>query len=71
MEDMRQRRDLQDTGMYEDIILLPHHVSEKHPQMPLQDRAAQFAPFAALAGHGEVIRETEERHKLFYFPQEE
>lgn len=43
---------------YEDIINLPRHVSKKHPQMPLQDRAAQFAPFAALTGHGAAIRET-------------
>ena len=36
---------------YEDIINLPHPVSKNHPQMPLRDRAAQFAPFAALTGH--------------------
>ena len=33
---------------YEDIINLPHHVSTRHPQMPMWSRAAQFAPFAAL-----------------------
>lgn len=43
---------------YEDIIHLPHHVSKKHPQMPVQDRAAQFAPFAALTGYGDVLQET-------------
>ncbi len=43
---------------YEDIINLPHHVSAVHPPMPLSDRAAQFAPFAALTGYGEVIKET-------------
>ena len=43
---------------YEDIINLPHHVSDKRPQMPLRDRAAQFAPFAALTGHDEAIKET-------------
>lgn len=43
---------------YEDIIDLPHHVSKTHPQMPMQSRAAQFAPFAALTGHGAAIRET-------------
>lgn len=53
---------LQDTEQYKDIIHLPHHVSKKHPQMPLRDRAAQFAPFAALSGHEDVIRETENRH---------
>lgn len=33
---------------YEDIINLPHHVSKRHPQMSMHQRAAQFAPFAAL-----------------------
>ena len=40
---------------YADIILLPHHVSKKHPQMSMADRAAQFSPFAALTGHDEAI----------------
>lgn len=43
---------------YEDIIHLPHHVSPVHPHMPVSDRAAQFAPFAALTGYGDVIKET-------------
>ena len=43
---------------YEDIVNLPHHVSRNRPQMPLRDRAAQFAPFAALTGYGEAIDET-------------
>lgn len=43
---------------YGDIIDLPHHVSAKHPQMPLGDRAIQFAPFAALSGFGAAITET-------------
>ena len=43
---------------YNDIINLPHPVSKNHPQMPLQDRAAQFAPFAALTGHDAAIKET-------------
>lgn len=46
---------------YADIINLPHHVSRTHPQMTLTDRAAQFAPFAALAGYEEAIRETAKR----------
>lgn len=46
------------TDNYDDIINLPHHVSERHPQMSMQSRAAQFAPFAALTGHGAAIRET-------------
>ena len=47
-----------DEHRYDDIIDLPHHVSRKHPQMPLMDRAAQFAPFAALTGHEAAIKET-------------
>ena len=46
------------TGKYDDIIDLPHHVSEKHPHMSREDRAAQFAPFAALTGHDKAIEET-------------
>lgn len=43
---------------YEDILYLEHHVSKKHPQMSIYNRAAQFAPFAALSGHEEAIAET-------------
>ena len=43
---------------YEDIINLPHPVSNKHRPMPVEDRAAQFAPFAALTGHQAAIEET-------------
>ena len=44
---------------YSDIINLPHHQSTRHPRMSMHDRAAQFAPFAALSGHSEAIEETE------------
>lgn len=43
---------------YEDIINLPHHVSKTRPQMPMSDRAAQFAPFAALTGYDDAVKET-------------
>lgn len=43
---------------YEDIISLPHHVSDHHPQMSIHDRAAQFSPFAALTGYGDAVEET-------------
>ena len=42
---------------YDDIIDLPHHVSKSHPQMSMYNRAAQFAPFAALTGHNAAITE--------------
>lgn len=48
----------QDEHKYDDIINLPHHVSKRHPQMSLLNRAAQFSPFAALTGHEDAIKET-------------
>lgn len=45
-------------GNYDDIINLPHHVSKNHPRMSMVQRAAQFAPFAALVGHEAMIAET-------------
>ena len=43
---------------YDDIINLPHYVSQKRPQMSMEDRAAQFSPFAALVGFDDGIAET-------------
>lgn len=45
-------------GNYDDIIDLPHHISETHPPMSRADRAAQFSPFAALTGYDAAVRET-------------
>ena len=42
---------------YEDMLRLPHPVSRRHKRMDRVDRAAQFAPFAALTGHGAAIDE--------------
>lgn len=39
---------------------------QKHPQMPIADRAAQFAPFAALTGYGEQIKETARTTEEFH-----
>ena len=46
---------------YNDILPLPHHVSENHPPMSREKRAAQFAPFAALTGYGDAVAETARR----------
>ena len=43
---------------YDDIINLPHPVSKKHSPMSRKNRAAQFAPFAALSGLEEKIEKT-------------
>ena len=47
---------------YSDIIDLEHHKSENYPRMPEEDRAAQFAPFAALVGFDELIEKTAREH---------
>lgn len=52
-------------GKYDAIINLPHHVSDYHRQMPMEHRAAQFAPFAALSGHEEAMQETERLTEQF------
>jgi len=43
---------------YDDIIHLPRHHSQRRSHMSLQDRAAQFSPFAALTGFESAIEET-------------
>ena len=49
---------LEDTRhKYGDIINLDYYVSKKHPQMSIMNRAAQFAPFAALTGYSDEISE--------------
>ena len=51
-------RDNKDPNRYDDIINMERPVSRKHAPMKLKDRAAQFAPFAALTGHGQVVSDT-------------
>ena len=43
---------------YQDIINLPHYEPKKHPRMSIEARSAQFAPFSALTGYDEVVKET-------------
>jgi hypothetical protein len=45
-------------GKYDDIINLPHHISTRHPRMSIEQRSAQFAPFAALTGYEDAVNET-------------
>ncbi|MDD7267121.1 MAG: hypothetical protein SPL15_04630 [Lachnospiraceae bacterium] len=44
---------------YSDILYRPHHRSGSRPHMGMRERAAMFAPFAALTGYEEAVRETE------------
>ncbi len=48
---------------YMDIIDMPYRKSSNYPHMSESDRAAQFAPFAALVGFSELIREVERKHE--------
>ena len=43
---------------YAEIVEHPHYEPRRHPRMSRAARAAQFAPYAALAGHGAAIRRT-------------
>lgn len=53
---------------YEDIVNLPPHISKKYPQPTMMERAARFAPFAAITGYEEMVLEeariTEDRMDL-------
>lgn len=53
---------------YNDIINNPHHTSKTRKRMSQSNRAAQFAPFAALTGYdaaiGEAARLTETKIEL-------
>ena len=55
---------------YDDIIDLPRFVSKNRPHMSDYDRAAQFAPFAALTGYGETIREAARMTESFKEPDD-
>lgn len=43
---------------YSDIINVVYRKSSARKRMSISDRAAQFAPFAALTGHDDAIKET-------------
>lgn len=47
------------SGRYSDIIDLPHHQSIYRSHMTVYNRAAQFAPFAALVGYDEMVQDME------------
>ena len=49
-------------GKYDSILHLPHHQSDTRPHIPSEARAAQFAPFAALSGMEDAMREAERRN---------
>ena len=61
-----KREEFATAQKYADIIDMPHHVSEKHSQMSMWNRAAQFAPFAALTGYDNVITETAKENEISY-----
>ena len=54
------------THDYDDIINLPHYEPKHHPRMTMSNRAAQFAPFAALTGYDEVIKESAQENASIF-----
>ena len=58
-------RENKDPNRYDDIINMERPISRKHAPMKLKDRAAQFAPFAALTGHGQVVSDTADSNEAW------
>ena len=54
------------TDNYDDIINLPHYEPKHHPRMSMWNRAAQFAPFAALTGYEAAIKDTTQENADSY-----
>ena len=52
--------------IYDDIINLPHYEPKHHPRMSMWNRAAQFAPFAALVGYDAAIKDTAQQNEESY-----
>ncbi len=50
-----------DVHDYSDILYVEHPTSQKHKRMPINERASQFSPFAALSGYKEAIKEVEKK----------
>lgn len=48
---------------YAEIINMPRPEPKFHQRMPMIKRAAQFAPFAALTGYDEVVKQTAREHE--------
>lgn len=48
---------MSNTNRYDDIINLPHPEPPTRPRMAMENRAAQFSPFAALTGYDDATRE--------------
>lgn len=56
---------------YDDIIHLPYPRPSKHKPMSMENRAAQFAPFAALTGYDKAIEETARQNTERFEEEEE
>ena len=59
------------TDDYQNIIDMPHHVSVRHAPMSMEQRAAQFSPFAALTGYDDRIREATDLNPDNYIQETE
>ena len=42
---------------YDEIINIPHFELKNHKRMSIESRSAQFAPFSALTGYSDSIKE--------------
>ncbi len=51
------------TGKYDDIIHLPRPTARNHKPMSRDLRAAQFAPYATLTGHKDILKNVESENE--------
>ena len=63
-----EQKQFNDTSRYQDIMDAPRHVSRAHLPMTKQDRAGQFAPFAALTGYRELLDKAAQRYANKRYP---
>ncbi len=62
-KDLIEQKIFNDTSSYQDIMNIPYHQSKRHLAMNQLDRAAQFAPFGALEGFNDLIKEKAEDYR--------
>jgi len=59
-----EKKIFNDTSMYQDIMNVPYQQSKRHLAMNQLDRAAQFAPFGALEGFSDLIKDKTKAYSL-------
>lgn len=77
-KEISRREKMRSAGKYDDLldVVYPYPKSIKHPPMSMENRAAQFAPFAALTGFENDVEKMvgvvqEEYREEYTLPEDE